>query len=1308
MVAAAALLAAACTTPGTGGNPPPIGVINADTISGEAPLTVSFSGASSTDNGTITSYAWTFGDPASGASNTASGVTATHTFASAGSYTVQLTVTDNGGATSTTSTVILVSVPNAPPVAVATDSAPTSGTAPLQVQFSSNGSNDPDGSIVAYSWDFGDGLGTSTDDSPTYLYSTPGDYTATLSVLDDDGAENTTSVAIHVDANLAPTASATATPQNGTAPLTVAFDGTGSTDPENQALTYAWDFGDPASGTNTATTATASHTYSTTGPFTATLTVTDAGGLTDTTTVPVSVTPANQPPVADASTSSPLTGKAPLAVTFDSAGSTDDDGIVSYAWNFDDPSSGSNTATGQTATHTYATAGTYDATLTVTDGDGATDSATVQVVVALNQAPTAIANVSTNTGTAPASIDFTSASTDVDGGVTSTTWDFGDGTPDATTANATHVYSLPGTYTATLTVADAEGATDAATVTITVTGVATARYVATTGTDTGDCGSQGAACATVQYAADQAAAGDTVYVAPGAYDERVGLAKDVKIVGANAGVAGTAARGPESVIKGVGNAFVGSIVGASNTSYSGSVADVSGTSTTAISGITGAGAINGATGAGAISGVTGVGVSPIVVTTSAAHNLTTGSSITLASVGGNTNANGVKTVTVIDSTHFSLDGTTGNANYTSGGRWYGGPVVLSTTVPHGLTVGSTITGVTIASLGGNTAANGTNRSLTVLDANRLQVNGVVGNNTYTSGGGYYNIVATYETATPHKFVTGQAITIGGGATLSGNRTATVVDATHFTIGVNTTSATIALGNVVSRYTTITTSAAHNIPNGATATFAGVTGNTAANGAKAVTVLDPTHLQTTTAATGDYTGGGTYTSAPIIIETATPSGLTNPRIQVQDVRGNTAANGTWSTTTVDATHLLLNTSVANGAYTGGGHYGSPSGTILNGATNASPIVVATTGPHGLLTGSVINIAGALGNTAANGTWTVTAVDATHVALNGSTGNGNYTSGGNMTPAQLSVTIDGMKIDPQGDQALLVAGGTSTPAPLVSLYGGPSEIVRNTVFTGGTFAPGCSFTCTTNVDYALQVQVGGFSFDRNLVQNFRRPLNITQALFTGVPTTAASVTNSTFTGTTSRAIALSGATGTSLAGVTVTGNTIDSTGHASGPAGMTITNGGNTISGNTFKGLSTGIYLDQCKKWDQSNNTITGNTFDANSSAGVWVTVDPDGGQCTNGTAEGSGGWVTNGGKLENLKITGNVFINGTGWGVYRVSSWGANTPVVTTSDADVTCNYWGDGTAPTDRANGLRVTGGASPTFVGTPYTTSIGGPCDGN
>ena len=132
-----------------------------------------------------------------------------------------------------------------------------------------------------------------------------------------------------------------------------------------------------------------------------------------------------------------------------------------------------------------------------------------------------------------------------------------------------HTYSLPGTYTATLTVTDDLGATDATTIAITVTAVANARFVATSGTNTGACYTAATACLTVQYTVDQAAAGDTVYVGPGTYAERLGLAKDVKIYGANAGVSGSAARGPESTIKGVSNAWAGSVTDASSTTYSG-------------------------------------------------------------------------------------------------------------------------------------------------------------------------------------------------------------------------------------------------------------------------------------------------------------------------------------------------------------------------------------------------------------------------------------------------------------------------------------------------------------------------------------------------------------------------------------------------------------------------------------------------------------------------------------------------------------------------------------------------------------------
>jgi len=177
------------------GNQPPVALAQGSPLTGTEPLTVSFDGLDSYDpDGSIVQYSWDFEG-----GTAADGAQVEHTFA-AGSYTVTLTVTDDGGySSSDTLTVAVESAPNVPPTASASAS-PSAGTAPLLVSFSSAGSSDSDGSITAFHWSFGDG-GSSSSANPSHTYESEGVYTATLTVTDNEGASDSASVIITVDAD---------------------------------------------------------------------------------------------------------------------------------------------------------------------------------------------------------------------------------------------------------------------------------------------------------------------------------------------------------------------------------------------------------------------------------------------------------------------------------------------------------------------------------------------------------------------------------------------------------------------------------------------------------------------------------------------------------------------------------------------------------------------------------------------------------------------------------------------------------------------------------------------------------------------------------------------------------------------------------------------------------------------------------------------------------------------------------------------------------------------------------------------------
>ncbi len=242
---------------------------------------------------------------------------------------------------------------------------------------------------------------------------------------------------------------------SGEVPLSVSFAGTNST---GDIQSYAWEFGDGS----TATGAITSHTYSFSGTYTATLHIVDQSGATHQVNTTITALPSTaipQPPTAVLS-SSTAAGNAPLVVTFDGTASTSPNPpIVKYSWTFGDGSQ----ATGEKASHSFTTAGTYHTQLTVEDSKGLTDSIDTPIIiigtVEPNLKPTAIIATNLTGGDAPITISFDgSKSSDSDGSITGYSWNFGDGTTGSGQMTQ-HTYTSEGIYTVSLQVTDDKGET---------------------------------------------------------------------------------------------------------------------------------------------------------------------------------------------------------------------------------------------------------------------------------------------------------------------------------------------------------------------------------------------------------------------------------------------------------------------------------------------------------------------------------------------------------------------------------------------------------------------------------------------------------------------------------------------------------------------------------------------------------------------------------------------------------------------------------------------------------------------------------
>jgi PKD repeat protein len=174
--------------PSTAPSTPPAAVIASSATVGSAPLTVTFDGSSSTTaNPPIVSYSWAFGDDSS-----ATGETSIHTFTQTGTFYTELTVVDSKGLTGKVNTPIIVTDTagtNEIPTAVISATLPQENGS-LTVSFDGSQSSDPDGSIVQYNWNFGDGT-TATGATTQHTYSETKAYTVSLLVTDNQGGTAT-------------------------------------------------------------------------------------------------------------------------------------------------------------------------------------------------------------------------------------------------------------------------------------------------------------------------------------------------------------------------------------------------------------------------------------------------------------------------------------------------------------------------------------------------------------------------------------------------------------------------------------------------------------------------------------------------------------------------------------------------------------------------------------------------------------------------------------------------------------------------------------------------------------------------------------------------------------------------------------------------------------------------------------------------------------------------------------------------------------------------------------------------------------
>ncbi|MBY0479470.1 MAG: PKD domain-containing protein [Chitinophagaceae bacterium] len=360
-----------------------------------------------------TGWTWNFGD-----GNTSTAQNPSHTFASLGTYTVTLTVT-NGSCTHQLSQTITL-VDEAPDFRAT----PTTICRNQQVQFT--GINFNPANIVSYQWDFGDG-NSSAAASPAHTYTTSGNYTVSLIIADINGCRDTLTRTNAIRVN-GPLASYTILQGQICLSNNVELTNTSTTDGVNAITNVRWDMGN--GNVISSLTNPFSYTYPAAGTYNIKLIVTDASGCSDSITRANIVTVLN--PRAMFTVDTPACPGTLLQFNNQTTGGS---GTQTYAWNFGDGF----TSTLTSPTHIYTAVGIYPAKLVVTEPIGCRDSMTINIRI---DTPNAAFTVNdTATICEPFEAIFSNQSTFA----LNASWDFGDGFTSSD-INPKHFYVFPGVY----------------------------------------------------------------------------------------------------------------------------------------------------------------------------------------------------------------------------------------------------------------------------------------------------------------------------------------------------------------------------------------------------------------------------------------------------------------------------------------------------------------------------------------------------------------------------------------------------------------------------------------------------------------------------------------------------------------------------------------------------------------------------------------------------------------------------------------------------------------------------------------------